>query len=422
MAGTNKIRVVIVDDIAETRENIRKLLQFENDVEVVGVARTGKEGIEVASETKPDVILMDINMPDMDGIAATEAIRRILPYVQIVILSVQGDPSYMRRAMLAGARDFLTKPPTVDELTSTVRRSGKLAQEERSKSPSPALPGSAGPAAAVIPSAANGRIIVVYSPKGGTGTTTLAVNLAMTLHNDETPVVLVDGNLQFGDVAVFLNEQTKNSVADLSPRADELDAEVVENVLVRHAATGVKILAAPARPEYAEQVNGEQFGKVLQYLRSMYSYVVVDSSAALTDSILSAMDICDLIILLTTQDIPAIKNARLFLDLSDSLKLSRRRILFVMNKFDKRIGILPEKIGESFKHEVSAVIPYDDRVVVPSINRGVPFMLGDKSKPIARSMLSLAEVIRGRLAEFNQAETERDLGQSAANAKRFGKR
>ena len=122
---SEKIRVVIVDDIAETRENIRKLLQFESDIEVVGVARTGREGIDLATEISPDVILMDINMPDMDGITATENIRKDAPFVQVVILSVQGDPNYMRRAMLAGARDFLTKPPMVDELIAAIRRAGK---------------------------------------------------------------------------------------------------------------------------------------------------------------------------------------------------------------------------------------------------------------------------------------------------------
>ena len=106
MGAEDKIRVVIVDDVAETRENIRRLLQFENDVEVVGVAGTGREAITVAKDVRPDVVLMDINMPDMDGITATETIRRTVYFTQVVILSVQGDPNYMRRAMLAGARDF----------------------------------------------------------------------------------------------------------------------------------------------------------------------------------------------------------------------------------------------------------------------------------------------------------------------------
>ena len=70
-----------------------------------------------------------------------------------------------------------------------------------------------------------------------------------------------------------------------------------------------------------------------------------------------------------------------------------------MNRFDKRIGITPERISENFKQEIVAVIPLDERVVVPSVNRGLPLMLGDKSKPIARSFLSLTESIRQRITE-----------------------
>src|SRR5688572_9862498 len=131
--AADKIRVLIVDDIAETRENVRKLLQFESDVEVVGTARTGKEGMQLAGDLDPDVILMDINMPDIDGITATEGIRQKSPHIQVVILSVQGDPNYMRRAMLAGARDFLTKPPMGDELISAIKRAGEMAHSERTK-------------------------------------------------------------------------------------------------------------------------------------------------------------------------------------------------------------------------------------------------------------------------------------------------
>ncbi len=134
MAGLEKIRVLIVDDIAETRENLKRMLQFDQSIEVVAVARTGKEAIEVTQQLKPDVVIMDINMPDMDGIQATEMMRKKAPFTQVVILSVQNDPGYMRQAMLAGARDFLSKPPMIDELTSAIRRAGTMAQDERSKS------------------------------------------------------------------------------------------------------------------------------------------------------------------------------------------------------------------------------------------------------------------------------------------------
>ena len=414
MSG-EKIQVLIVDDIAETRENIRKLLQFESDVEVVGAARSGKEAIELAQETDPDVVLMDINMPDMDGIAATENIRRISPHTQIVILSVQGDPNYMRRAMLAGARDFLTKPPTIDELVSAIRRAGEMAQQEKAKVPTfmPGGIGAGGRGTGGLP-VSTGKIITVYSPKGGTGSTTIASNLAVTLHNAETQVVLVDGNLQYGDVAVFFNEQERHHVADLAARAKELDREVVEDVMITHADSGIKILAAPPRPEDAESVDGDQFSLLLEFLRKIYPYVIIDGPSVLNEIGLSAFDISDIIILITTQDIPAIRNARMFLDLTKVLGIENQRIVVAMNNFDKRIGITPDKVSDSFKTEVSAVIPYDRKTIIPSINRGVPFMMVDKNKslPLARAMLDLAEVVRQRLAILEEQARKLESAQN----------
>jgi len=411
MSSGEKIRVMVVDDVSETRENVRKLLQFESDVDVVGVARTGKEAIQLSQELNPDVVLMDINMPDMDGITATELIRTKQPSVQVVILSVQNDQNYMRKAMLVGARDFLTKPPMGDELISAIRRAGAMAQTERTKNvqvlaATPALGGVGGVSFGL--GAVKGKIVTVYSPKGGAGCTTLAVNLAITLNNEDTRVVLVDGNLQFGDVAVFVNEQGKNTIADLAPRAEELDPEIVEEVMVKHAASGLHILAAPSRPEYAEKVTSAQFVKVLEYLRYLYSYVIVDTSTYLTDATLAAIDVSDLIVLVTTQDIPAIKSCRLFLDLSQTLGIDRERILFVMNRFDKRINITPERVAENLKQEVALVIPLDDQVVTKAVNRGVPFVLDGRNHPSARGIFSLAESVRARVtAVDSRSEADR---------------
>ena len=397
MATDNKFRVLIVDDVAETRENIRKLLQFESDVDVIGVARTGREAIEIAQEVEPDVILMDINMPDMDGIAATEAIRQKNPFAQVVILSVQGDQNYMRRAMLAGARDFLTKPPMGDELISAIRRAGTMAHQEKAKGGvTLALTSSGLPSVPSI-SSPQGKIISVYSPKGGTGCTTLAVNLGIALHNEETRSVIVDGNLQYGDVAVFVNEQGKNTILDLAPIAGELDPEIVGDVMVKHTASGVHVLSAPSRPEQAEAVSGRQFLKILQYLRHLYAYIIIDTPSSLTDVVLSSVDESDIVVLISTQDIPAIKNTRLFLDLLSSLGVDRERIVFAINRYDKRISITPEKIGENLKVDVAAIIPLDERVVIPSVNRGVPFILENKAQPTSRGILSLAESVRKRI-------------------------
>jgi len=407
MAAGQKVRVIIVDDIAETRENVRKLLQFEADIEVIGAAKSGKEGIEFSKEQDPDVILMDINMPDMDGISATEAILRTQPHVQVIILSVQGDQNYMRRAMLAGARDFLTKPPMADELISAIHRAGEMAQLERAKNAQvraapvgPGVPASSGY------SLTQGKVVTVYSPKGGTGCTTVAVNLALALHNEDTRTTLVDGNFQFGDVAVFINEQGKNTIIDLAARVNELDPEIVEGVMIKHAASGVHVLAAPSRPEYAEKVNGDQFSQLIDYLQQLYAYVVIDTTPSLNDITLTAIDKSDVVVLITTQDIPSIKNARLFLDLLQTMGIDRERIVFSMNRYDKRIAITPERVGDNLKQSISAVIPLDEKVVVPAVNRGVPFILDNKTQPSARGILSLAESVREALALAELSESE----------------
>jgi pilus assembly protein CpaE len=249
-----------------------------------------------------------------------------------------------------------------------------------------------------------GKIVTVYSPKGGTGCTTIAVNLALTLNNEDTRVALVDGNLQFGDVAVFVNEQGKNTIVDLAPRAEELDPEIVEEVMLKHASSGLHVLAAPSRPEYAEKVSSGQFSKVLEYLKQIYAYVVIDTASLLTDVTLAAIDVSDLIVLVSTQALPSIKNCRLFLDLSHTLGIDRERILFAMNRYDKRINITPERVAENLKQEVSSVIPLDEATVMKAVNRGVPFVLESKNQPASRGILSLAESVRARIAAQEAAE------------------
>src|SRR3954454_15867474 len=126
----DQIRVLIVDDIPETRDHLTKLLGFESDMIVVGAASGGREAIALATELLPDVVLMDINMPDMDGIATTEQLSTTVPSAAVVMMSVQGEADYLRRSMLAGAREFLVKPFGSDELTASIRQ---ISARERDK-------------------------------------------------------------------------------------------------------------------------------------------------------------------------------------------------------------------------------------------------------------------------------------------------
>jgi pilus assembly protein CpaE len=407
-SGAAPTRVLIVDDIAETRENIKKLLQFESDLEIVGGARTGQEAIQLAAETKPHVVLMDINMPDMDGITATEAVLEEIPFAQIVILSVQNEPDYMRRAMLAGARDFIPKPPSGEELIKAIRELAERAKREENKlkAAPQVMMTSGGGVSSTGRLRPEGKILAVYSAKGGVGCTTLATNIAVGLNSPETPAVLVDANMQFGDISVFLNLQVKNSMIDLASRADDLDREIVEEILMTHQC-GLRVLASPPRPEMAEEVHADQVRKVLQFLKRNYAYVIVDTSSTVDDVTLAVLDVTDLLIAVATPDIPAIKDARLLFDLLGVLGLSKDRVFFVLNKMDRNSNITAKAVSENLKHPVDGEIPADERTVTTSINRGVPLLLGDKSRPPAKNLLELIGSIKQRLVtEATKVEEE----------------
>jgi len=405
---SDEYNVLIVDDQEETRKNVARLLQFENDINVVGTARTGQDAVNQTVALDPDVVLMDINMPDMDGIEATELIQSQAPISQIVILSVQGDTNYMRRAMLAGARDFLTKPPKSDELVSVIRRAGAKAKAIRTDVQyiGRGTGGLKDPRGTTIQLSGMGKIIAVYSPKGGVGSTTIATNLAVTLHSAETPAVIVDGSLEFGDVQVFLNERGRTSIIDLTPNADQLDAELVEDVVLHHKDSGIDIVSAPPNPIDAEQVSGADFVKVLKFLVRLYSYVIVDTQSYLSDVTIDTLDACDLMVMVSSQDIPSIINARSMLQLLvNSLGVEKNKILLVMNRFDRQIAISPDKVSHNLGHKVASVIIEDKEVVVPGVNRGVPFMLGEgKSKEIGKGILELVGKVRDRLSKIEQHE------------------
>jgi pilus assembly protein CpaE len=409
-SGSEKIRVLIVDDIPETRENVRKLLAFEADVEVVGVAGTGREAVQLARDLQPNIVMMDINMPDMDGIAAVEMISRDVPIAQVIMMSVQSEADYLRRSMLAGARDFLTKPFTSEDLVSTIRRVHRMGQTRAATlaaaAPSQAQPqASKGGPSSAGRSGKSGGVIVVFGPKGGIGTTLLAVNLAVGLHQrpDTNKVIVVDVSLQFGDVGVFLNLSPNRNISDLCATIEDLDPDSIDTAALPHTSSGIKALLAPPRPEMADLVGPDHLKRILEELRKQYDYVVVDTATIINDTILTALDLADRIVLVATPDIPAIKNARLFFEITDALNYPPNKIMLVINKVDKRSGITAQMIEDNIKHQVVGQIPLDEILVLNSINRGVPLMVDQRAKPIGQALQQLAERVA---SEFKRSAAE----------------
>ncbi len=393
-ATSDKIRVIVVDDTAETRETIRKLLQFENDIDVVGMGRNGREGVQLAREMRPNVVLMDINMPDMDGIAATRAIVKDVPTAQIVIVSVQQDTDYLRQAMLAGARDFLSKPPSADELINTIRRLGLASKEQELATVRvPVTPGAVNGSAPT----ALGKILVCYSPKGGSGKTTLAVNLAVALQGEDRKVCVVDANTQFGDIGVFFNLKGKTSLVTAVQQVDEVDETAVTSWVAAHS-SGVKVLLGSQSPEDSELITAAPLKRLLLELRHHFTYVVVDVASILRDLELGMMDAADRVLVVAAPDIPTLANVKKYFDLCEKLEYSKDKPVLVVNKMDKRWGITPQSIEDSLKHPVYCQIPYEDRVATQAINAGVPFVMGDRKAAPSAAVIELATKLRADFA------------------------
>lgn len=394
-----KIRILIVDDIPETRENLRKLLFFEADIDVVGAATSGEEGIQMAVELQPDIVLMDINMPGVDGITASEKISHQVPFCQIIMMSVQGEADYLRRSMLAGAREFLIKPFSSDELVSSIRRVHQLGASRRQAMPTPAQTAAGtAPSVEAGPKLA-GKIVTVFSAKGGVGCSTVAVNVAIALQqNAASKVAIIDTSLQFGDVGVLLNLYASRTVADLASLADELDDEIINDIFISHS-SGVKVLLAPPRPEVADTVTPGLITDVLERLRAMFDIVLVDTGSVLDDVVLNVLDISDKIMVITTPEIPAIKNAKLFFEVTEALEYERERIIFVLNKADKRINIRAEDIEANIKYRIEGQLPLDERTVTTAVNQGVPYVLSSKNSPLTQATVALSKRLLKSLEE-----------------------
>jgi DNA-binding NarL/FixJ family response regulator len=125
------IRVLLVDDQAVVRRALRVRFHLEPDLEVVGEASTGSEALLLAQTLAPDVVLMDIQMPEMDGIEATAALRRVVPQSAIVILSIYDDAQIRLRAQAAGAVAFVEKRGATDALLSAIRLAAAQAGKSR---------------------------------------------------------------------------------------------------------------------------------------------------------------------------------------------------------------------------------------------------------------------------------------------------
>jgi len=381
----DRIRVLIVDDIPETREHLSKLLGFETDIEVVGAAGSGLEALDLSKTLKPDVVLMDINMPGMDGISATEILATQLPTAAVVMMSVQGEADYLRRSMLAGAREFLVKPFSSDELNASIRQVWAREKDKQSRYVvAPQQSDQAG-------EREEGHVVAIFSPKGGVGRTTIAANLAVAVASLGKRVALMDASFQFGDIGVLLNLNPRNkSIADLAPELHSGSLESLDTFIIEHS-SGVRVLLAPPSPEQAELIGASEVKKVIEKLRADHDLVVIDCPAAFDEPTLAVLDHSDLILTLLTLEITSVRNVRAFLEVSEQLGYTKDRIRLVLNRADSTLGIRIGDVEHSIGRKIDHTIVSDGRSVVYALNRGVPFFLSNRDAQVSQDILRLAK-------------------------------
>jgi pilus assembly protein CpaE len=395
------IKLLIVDDIPETRDHLSRLVGLDREIDVAGTAGSGEEAIQQAMDLRPDVIVMDINMPGMDGIAASEIIAQRLPFSPIIMMSVHGEAEQLKRAMLAGAREFLVKPFSADEFTTSIKRVNEreLARREQMQATAMAGP-EAARSAPPTSDVENHQVIAVFSPKGGAGRTTIATNLALALLRETNQrVALVDGTLQFGDVGVLLNLNPKNrSVLD-AVEGGEPDRDIIDSVMVDHS-TGIRVLLAPPSPEGADLVTPAFMRKIVEMLRETHDWVIVDLPSGLNDHTLGILDAADQVLVVAALEISTIKNVRLFLEVADQLDYERSKIRLIINRSDSSQGIRIGDVEASIRRPIDGTIVSDGRLAVLAVNRGVPFVVSHPESPLARDVTNLARTLAGETASI----------------------
>ncbi len=237
--------------------------------------------------------------------------------------------------------------------------------------------------------ARDGRIVTVFAAKGGCGKTTLAINLGVALARDTGHrVCIVDLDLSFGDVAISVQLDPARTIVDALPMAGHLDTAGAASLLTRYA-PGLEMLLAPVTPGDAEKVPPTLVGELLTVLRGIFDYVVVDTPAQFSEHVLTAMDASAHHVLLTTPDVPALKNLRVTLDMLDLLSYPRDIRSVVVNRADSKVGLSLDDVQRVVRCPIAAHVP-SSRAVPISINNGTPITISTPGHPVSQAILRFA--------------------------------
>jgi pilus assembly protein CpaE len=387
----NPIRVLAVDDSVTIRETLGMLVDAQPDMELVGAAASGHEAVRRAAELQPDIVLMDIHMPDLDGIQATWLVSSRAPHGAVIMVTSEERIDFLQKAMTAGAQGYVLKPfGNGAQLFQTIR-------EVHGRSSARRLQAVGG-----VPMDASmrpriGKRVVVVGPKGGVGATTLAVNLALVLsENRSGAVVLVDADLIAGDTTIYLDMTPQYTMLDLVPHIDALDARLIDQVMGKYRG-GLHVLARPTNPEQSEVLTADHVRSILGSLAQMYETVVMDAAMTYDDRMLAMLDLADLYVVVITPHLGILRSARHFLNVARTLGYPDDRMCFVLNRATNLAGLSLEDIANVLGTRTMLQVPTAGPELTQAVNEGRPVVLHQPRAPVARALQVVAEQVRTRV-------------------------
>jgi pilus assembly protein CpaE len=319
-----------------------------------------------------DCIVLGPSIDQVDVFSLSEELRVTRPSLGVVMVRRRIDTAVLSDAIRAGVREVVQERDLAG-LAIAVRRQREIASRLREQIDT-------GDGAVITGS--RGRVVTVFSAKGGCGKTTLATNLAAAIaESGKGSVALLDLDLAFGDVSIALQLFPSHTIADAVPIGEDLDGPALMSLLTSHR-SGLKALVAPMEPSAADTIDITLVIRILDLLREEFDYVIVDSPPALDDNVLAAFDRSDVVALLATLDIPALKNLKLTLETLELISFPRDRLKIVLNRADSKVGLALSEVEKTLRAPIVAQIP-SSREVPASTNRGVAIVTDDPKSPVS---------------------------------------
>jgi pilus assembly protein CpaE len=342
------------------------------DAEIVTSIDTLRHHLESRPDEFAVVLGPTVNLQAAVHLADTLRVTR--PALSVILLRPRVDTSVLAEALRSGMREVVEERDLTG-LSVAVRRAQSLFKALNAER--------AGPA-----EHATGRIVTVFSAKGGVGKTTVSTNLAVALAGLGQRVCLVELDLAFGDVAISLQMFPTHNLTEVTAPTGEVGLDELRPLLTTYS-DNLCALLAPATPDPGEAAARLLVGKILATLKQGFDFIVVDTPPAFDDHVLQAFDESDLLLLLLTPDIPALKNLKITLEMLELLNYSRDKCRVVLNRADAKTGLSASDVEKTLKFSIFATIPAAHEVPA-AINRGEPIVTSLPRHPVSQAVLTIA--------------------------------